>query len=395
MKIRLGIIFGGETVEHEISIISAIQAMKNIDTDKYEIVPIYIAKDRTWYTGKMLMNLDVYKDFEDLKRYAHRVTLCKKDDRFFLVNTTGIFRRNVEEIDIAFPIVHGNNVEDGSLQGYLDTIGIPYVGPKVLGAALGQDKVIMKQVFASEGLPIVKYEWFYDMEYFTDAEGIRKKIKKMHFPVIVKPAGLGSSIGITKVEEAEDLNEAILEAIRYDHKIIVEEAVENLMEVNCSVCGNYEYQKVSVIEEVMGVDEILSYTDKYISGNKSGGTSSKGMAATNRVIPARISDKLTKEVESISKKVFTTLNLSGVCRIDYLIDKDTDKVYINEPNTIPGSLAFYLWKPIGVTYKQLLDDMITMSIKEFKNKTKKVYTFDTNVLSNFKEGNGSKASKFK
>ena len=200
MKIKVGVIFGGESVEHEVSIISAIQAMEHMNKEKYDIIPIYISKDRTWYSGKMLMDIDVFKNFDDLKKFAKKVTMVKKDDKFYLQKVNGIFRRDITDIDIAFPIVHGNNVEDGSLQGYLDSIGIPYVGSKVLGSALGQDKIVMKQVFKSCNLPIVDYTWFYDFEYNENKEEIIKNIKKLNYPVIVKPATLGSSVGITYVK---------------------------------------------------------------------------------------------------------------------------------------------------------------------------------------------------
>ncbi len=392
MKIKVGVLFGGVSVEHEVSIISAVQAMASMDEEKYEIIPIYMAKDRTWYTGKMLMDIDVYKDFEDLKKYATKVVMCKKDGAVIL-QSTGLFKRTVTDLDIAFPIVHGNNVEDGTIQGFLDTLGIPYVGSRVLGSALGQDKVIMKQVFEAEGLPIVPYVWFYDNEYLSNEEEITARIKKMGYPVIVKPASLGSSVGISVVKDANSLDDAIIEAMTYDTKIVVEKLVENLVEVNCSVLGNYEYQQTSAIEEVMSTEEFLTYRDKYIGGKK--GEKSKGMASTNRVIPARISDKMAEEVKELSKSVFKVLNLGGICRIDYLIDKKKEKIYINEPNTIPGSLAFYLWEPAEKAYKELLDEAISLAIKEFKIRSKKVYSFDTNILSNINGLKGGKGMKNK
>ena len=397
MKIKVGVIFGGESVEHEVSIISAIQAMEHMNKEKYDIIPIYISKDRTWYSGKMLMDIDVFKNFDDLKKFAKKVTMVKKDDKFYLQKVNGIFRRDITDIDIVFPIVHGNNVEDGSLQGYLDSIGIPYVGSKVLGSALGQDKIVMKQVFKSCNLPIVDYTWFYDFEYNENKEEIIKNIKKLSYPVIVKPATLGSSVGITFVKNENNIYSAIEEAIKYDKKIIVEKAIENLTEVNCSVLGNYMHQDVSALEEVMSDNNMLTYQDKYIGGSKGKlkgikGIGSKGMASASRVIPARISENLEKEIKELSKNVFKALNLSGICRIDYLIDKKNNKVYVNEPNTIPGSLSFYLWEPIGKKYDQLLDDAINIAIKEYKNKLKKTYSFDTNILSNY---NGIKGSKGK
>ena len=390
MKIKVGVIFGGETVEHEVSIISAVQAMKNLDKEKYEVIPIYISKDRIWYTGHMLEDIEFYKDFNNMKMYAKKVVLYKKGDAFFLGQTTGLFRKDITSVDVILPVVHGNGIEDGTLAGYLDTVGIPYCESHVLGSALGQDKVVMKQVLKSCGLPIVDYTWFYDNEYLEQKEKILKDIDKLGYPVIVKPATLGSSVGIHFVKDKNDIESAIDEAISYDNKVVVEKAVENLIEVNSSVLGNYEYQRVSPLEEVMGLDEILSFTDKYLSNAKKTGTGSKGMASASRIIPARISKELTEQIQETSKKVFKTFNFSGVVRIDYLIDGKTKKFYVNEPNTVPGSLSFYLWKEDNLKYSELLDEIINIAIREYKNKTKKVRTFDSNILEGF---NGSKGSK--
>lgn len=389
MKIRVGVIFGGESVEHEVSIISALQAISNIDKNKYDVVPIYISKNKNWYTGESLSKVESFKDLESVKKNSKEVTLCKVDGEFVLKNTKGMLNKIIDKIDIAFPIVHGQNVEDGTLAGYLDTIGIPYVGCEVLGAALGQDKVVMKQVFGANNVPIVDYIWFYDTDYLNDQEKYLKSIKKLGYPVVVKPACLGSSVGINFVKDDRDIEDAINEAIEYDKKIIVEKAVENLVEVNCSVVGNYEFQETSEIEEVLSDNAILTYEDKYIGNSKSKG-SSKGMVNTSRIIPANINKKLYSEVKRISKEAFKALNLSGVSRIDFLIDTKKELVYVNEPNTIPGSLSFYLWEPMGKKYSKLLDDLITLGIKEYKSKNKKTCHFDTNILENF---NGTKGVK--
>lgn len=390
MKIKVGVIFGGPTVEHEVSIISAVQAMESMNSEKYDIIPIYVTKDRTWYSSKMLMDIDIYKDFDTLKRYAKKVDLVNRDGGFYLQSTKG-FKKIITDIDIIFPIVHGNGVEDGTLQGYLETIGVPYVGSGVMGSSLGQDKVIMKQVMSSCGFPVVPYTWFFDCEYLNEKDEILKMIKKIGYPVIVKPATLGSSVGITVVKEEIDIDKAIMEAMKYDQKIVVEKVIENLVEVNASVLGNYEYQQVSCLEEVTSSNDFLTYKDKYIGGGK--GTKSKGMASAKRIIPARIGDKKTKEIQELSIEVFKCLNLSGVCRIDYLIDKVNDKVYVNEPNTIPGSLAFYLWEQTGKKYSELLDELITISIKAYKDRNKKVRTFETNILNNFSGVKGAKGLK--
>ena len=392
MRIKLGVIFGGQTVEHEVSIISALQAISNLNEDKYDVVPIYITKDKIWYTGHLLRDMDFYKDVLSNKKYVKEVTLCKIDGHFYLEATKGLFRKLITELDIVLPIVHGNNVEDGTLCGYLDTVGIPYVGSHVLGSSLGQDKVVMKQLMKSEGIPVVSYVWFYDNEYFANKDKYLSDIESLGFPVVVKPATLGSSVGISISHDLKEVDEAIIEAIKYDKKIIVEKAVGNLVEVNASVLGNSEYQKVSPLEEVMGIDEILSFTDKYLGGGKGkvskGG--SKGMASTSRIVPARISKELTQDIKDTSKKVFRLLNLSGVVRIDYLIDKKSNKFYVNEPNVIPGSLAFYLWKEDNLSYKDLLDEIIQIAIKDYKNSEKKIRNFDSNILEGY---NGSKGVK--
>ena len=392
MKIKVGVIFGGPTVENEVSVISAVQAMESLNKEKYDIYPIYIDKNRNWYTGKMLADIDIYRDFDTLKRYAKRATLYNKDGRFVLQSLTGL-KRIITDLDIVFPIVHGNNMEDGTVQGYLELVGVPYVGSGVLGSSLGQDKVVMKQVFEKFDIPIVSYIWFFDCEYYQNKEEIIKKVKKLGYPVVVKPANLGSSVGITYVKDEESLNKAIEEALIYDTKIIVEKAIQNLIEVNCSVLGNYENQQASILEEVMGSEELLSYADKYVNGSKSKTglkTGSKGMASASRIMPARIDEKLTLEVQDIAKRAFKALNLSGVCRIDFLIDGKSKKVYINEPNTIPGSLSFYLWEETNKPYEQLLDEMITIAIKQYKTKHSKTVSFETNILKNFSGVKGIK-----
>jgi len=388
--IKLGVIFGGETVEHEVSIISAVQAMENVDEDKYEVVPIYITKDRVWYTGNMLKDISIYKDMSLLKRYAKEVVLYKKNGEFVLQSTKG-FKKIVNTIDVVLPVVHGQNVEDGTLAGYFESIGIPYAGPSVLGASIGQDKVTMKEVMSVNGIPTIPYTWFYDIEYNTNKDSILKDIKKLGYPVIVKPARLGSSIGVTVSKNEKDVEEAIATAISYDNKIIVEKVILDSMEINCSVLGNYEYTEASAIEQVSSKTDFLTYQEKYLGGGKGKlKTPSKGMASASRIIPAPIGDKLTKEVQELSKKVFKVLNLSGVCRVDFLLNPKTKDIYVIEPNTIPGSLSFYLWTETGKDYKTLLDEMVTLAIRNKKVMDKKTHSFESNILSNFDGVKGCK-----
>lgn len=400
MKIKVGVIFGGESVEHEVSIISAIQAMNKMDQEKYDIIPIYITKDREWYTGDMLKDIEVYEDLDLVKKYGKNVVLYYKNGSYVLQNKRfpkGI----VTDIDIAFPIVHGTNVEDGVLQGYLQSIGIPFVGGDVYASAVGQDKVYMKALFKDSDLPMTKYVWFYDCDYKNDSEEVIKKVNKLKYPVIVKPACTGSSVGIKVVDDESELVEAIDDAIQYDNKILVEEVVTDLKEVNISVVGNYEHQKTSEIEEVISANKFLTYADKYIGGGKGKlkdmkmpmKTPSKGMASANRKLPADLSDKMRKEVEEIAIKAFKVLGSAGVCRIDFLIDEKAKKVYVNEINSIPGSLAFYLWEAAGVKYTELLDELINIGIKDYKKRVSKTHSFDTNILKGFSQRGGIKGMK--
>ena len=390
--IKVGVIFGGESVEHEVSIISAIQAMNKMDAEKYEIIPIYIDKNGEWYTGSFLNEIETFQDMNLLRKYGKNVVLYRnKYGSFVLQNKKGL-RKTIKEIDIAFPIVHGTNVEDGTLQGYLKTIGIPYVGSDVAGAAIGQDKVFQKQIWSSEGLPIPEYVWFFDSEYEDNPEKVLKMVEHIKYPVIVKPATLGSSVGITIANNREELQKAIEEAITYDSKIIVEEVIKNLWEVNISVVGNPDGYDTSVIERVLTANEILTYEDKYVGGKKNG-RGSKGMLSATRKIPADISEKHSNEVRDIAIKASKALNLSGDVRIDFLIDNKKKQVYINEVNTIPGSLAFYLWEPAGTTYTELLDELINIGVKDYKKKTGKTNSFNTNILSGFNGLKGAKGTK--
>lgn len=388
MKIKVGVLFGGVSVEHEVSIISALQAIKNMDLNKYEIIPIYIDKKGVWHTGEILKDINIYKDMDELKRFTNECILVNKENKFYL-QTTGLFKRYKYEIDIIFPIVHGTNVEDGKLQGYLETINVPYVGSDVLASALGQDKVAQKAIYEVNKLPILPYIWFYDYEYNNDSEEYLKKINQLGYPVIVKPANLGSSIGIAVAKNEDELQKAIKDAINYDKKILVEKCLTDLKEVNISVLGNYQSIDTSLIEEVNNSHHILTFDDKYLNGNKT-----KGMSGSSRKIPADISKKMQEEIVDIAKKAFLALGNSGVVRIDFLIDNETKKVYINEINTCPGSLSFYLWEPSNKKYSELLDELIKIGIRNYQYKQKKINSFDSNILSNFNGTKGVKGTKF-
>lgn len=397
MKIKVGVLYGGKTTEHEVSIITAVQAMGYLNTEKYDVIPLYLTKENEMYTGNALKEMDIYKEPELLKRFCTNVTMYNKNGAIVLQSKKGIFKRIVAEVDIVIPAVHGYGMEDGNIQGMLDVIGVPYTGSDIYGCTVGQDKVFQKQILQSEGISVARFDWFYDNEYLENEEQIIERLSKLKYPLIVKPARQGSSIGISVANDKDTLKTAILEAIKYDEKILVEQVISDMIELNCSVLGSNNYAETSAIEQVMGKDEILSFNDKYIGdGSKKGSYNktgaSKGMVNAKRVIPADISEKLKQEVEETSKKAFKALGASGVIRIDYLYDKKSKKLYVNELNTIPGSLSFYLWTPLKKKYPELLDDLINISVKRYKKNLKKTKSFESNILSSY---NGSKGSKGK
>ncbi len=386
--INLAVIFGGKNVEHEVSIISAVQAMEHLNKDKYNIIPIYISKDEEWYTGECLLNIDSYKDFAKLKNEATKCYIIKDKNKFYLKGKK-ILNFLKKEIDIVLPIVHGTNVEDGILQGYLQTIGIPYCFSNVCASSIAQDKVIQKMIFDKENILTPNYFYFYDVEYYNDKDTYLRKAKELKYPVIIKPATLGSSVGINIANNEDELQKYIEEAIKYDKKILVEKVISNLKELNISVLGNYESQECSFIDEIINESKFFTYEEKYLSNNKNK-TEFKGKNTSTRKIPADISEELKSEVENTAKRAFKAIGSSGLIRIDFLYDTKSNKLYLNEVNNIPGSLAFYLWEPKGKKYTELLDEIIKIGIKEQRNNSSKQFNFETNILSNF---NGSKFKK--
>ena len=390
MKLNLGVIYGGPSTEHEISIISAVQAMNNIDDDKYEVIPIYLSKDSVMYSGEKLLDMATYKDLNNMDKVCKRVIITKRNNEFVLVKDKFPFNI-VAKIDIMLPVMHGYNTEDGCIAGYLETLGIPYCESDIYASVIGQDKVFQKEILKANGIPVVDYTYFYDYEFIEDSDRIIKKISSLlKYPVIVKPSRQGSSIGIKIAKDKNSLINAIEEAINYDDKILVEKVVTNMTELNCSVLGNNGNYEPSLIEQVYGSDEILSFKDKYMSSGSSKRSGSKGMASAGRQVPADIADKMTKLIEETSVKACYALNTSGIVRIDYLLDKDDNKVYLNELNITPGSLSFYLWDPKGVKYTELLNKIIDCGIEKYKKKKKKTSSFQTNVLSSFKGSKGVK-----
>lgn len=383
MKIKVGVFFGGKSVEHEVSIITAIQAIENIDKDKYEVIPVYIAKNNKMYCGELVGDISNYQNIDNVIDKSCRVELCKKGDKVALIRSEKkVFEKDIYDyIDVAFPIVHGTNVEDGTLQGYLKMFNLPFVGCDVLASSVGMDKYVSKCVLEDNGIPVLKCVCINIKEYNESRDNAIKKIEdKFSYPVIVKPINLGSSVGIKIAKNKDELFKVIENAFIYSKKILIERAITNLKEVNCSVVGDYESAKASECEEPVKTDEILSYKDKYISGGKKGGAS-KSMNASCLKLPADISKSMRSKIQDLALRTFHALDCCGVIRIDFMIDKDTDEVFVNELNTIPGSLSFHLWKASGVSYKQLLDELINLALKRNREEKDIVFSFDSNILS--------------
>lgn len=384
----VGILFGGRSVEHEVSVITAMQIIENIDKTLYKPVPIYVNKEGEWLTGQSLMEFENYKNknFKDAKKVI--LSPNHDDGNLYLhPDKSGLFgKKIIETIDIFFPAFHGTNGEDGSIQGLLELINKPYVGAGVLGSSVGMDKILMKDVYKANNIPVVDFIWFYRSEWKEDKEKIMDCIEKdLAYPVFVKPSNLGSSIGISKAKNRDTLKQALEIAASYDRKIIIEKAVENPREINCAVLGYDNKVEVSLCEEPLGWTEILSFSDKYLrkDGKKTG-------ESLNRAIPANLEPSKMEEIQELAKKAFTVIDAKGNARIDFLLDKD-GKVYVNEINTLPGSVAFYLWEGRGYSFKDLINKMIHIAIVTKEEKDNNMYIYESNLFN--KTQFGSKNSK--
>lgn len=370
MKLSIGVIFGGRSLEHDLSVLTAIQAMDNIDKERYEVVPIYITKDLTFYSGGMLRYIDSYKDFRLIDRYATKVNLINKNGKFIL-QTTGLIKRVYKEIHLAFPMVHGKYTEDGSIVGYLETLGIPIVGSDIYSSSLCQDKVFTKEVLNGNDIPVVDYVYFSDSDYKLDKEDIFKKIEELSYPLIIKPARLGSGIGIEIVNRKEELESSIEKAMKNDERVLVEEYIADRREFNMAVLLSKGKLIGSVIEEIIK-DEPCNYYDKYRKDNEDD--------TFKRIFPADISKTLTEEIEKTSKKTYKVLALSGVARIDYVYDNKKKKLYVNEVNTIPNFFSHHLFDENHIDYRELLGIMIKEAIDKIHKENDMVKDIEDNLF---------------
>ncbi|MCI6649606.1 MAG: D-alanine--D-alanine ligase [Lachnospiraceae bacterium] len=393
MKTRVAVMYGGKSVEHEVSVISGIQALMNIDTDKYETIPVYITKQNEFYVGEDIGKIEAYKDIDGLLARSQKVVWVNEGDKVVLSPYPKKMFGGMKdiEVDVAFPVVHGTNEEDGTLVGFLKTLGVPFVGCDVTSAAVGMDKYIQKCVLKDVDIPVLDCVCFHEDDYADIEKLLDTAEAKVGYPAIIKPVNSGSSVGISMARNRQELTKSIDDAFTYASIVLVEHGIEKLKEINCSVLGDDSGAKASILEEPFHTKDILSYKDKYESnGAKSGG--SKGMASVQRKIPADLPEETTKQIQEYAVRAFKALGCNGVVRIDFMIDESDGKLYFNEINTIPGSLSFYLWEPSGIPYKELLDQLIQLALKRARKFQNLTFTFDTNILNSASFG-GAKGVK--
>ena len=380
MKTNIGVFFGGRSTEHEISVISASQAMSAINKEKYNVTPIYISKSGKWYTGAALLDLANYRDTKSLIAKTEEVYMRAHygDYNLYRVKKPLFGSDVVAKLDVVIPVLHGSNGEDGIFEGILESIGIPFAGCNTFSSANGMDKISMKMIMQACNIPVVDYVWFTDKQWFAQRDAIIADIEgKLGYPVIVKPANLGSSVGIGRATSREQLVEKIDEAEVYSTRLIVEHMVEDLQEINCSVLGDCDEYQTSVLEEPIKSGEILSYQDKYMGGSKG----AKGMQASQKRIPAELPDDVTKRIQFLAGETFRVLSCHGVSRVDVIRDRSNGEIYVNEINTIPGSLSFYLWEATGIRFDQLMDRLVELALKRKRESANKTVSYDQNIFS--------------
>lgn len=380
--LKVGVIFGGRSVEHEVSVITGMQVIENMDKEKFLPIPIYITKEGKWLSSEAFKNFKTFKD-GDFSSAKNVMLGCDYGDFNLYINpeTKSMFDKKVyDTLDLVFFALHGTNGEDGSCQGLVETVGLPYTGTNVLSSSVGMDKVIMKDVYRANGLPVVNYRYYYRSKWRSSKEEVMADIEKnLTYPLFIKPSNLGSSIGISKVKNKDNLEEALMIAFSYDKKVIVEESVENAREINCAVMGYEENVETSELEEPLDFKELLTFDDKYVSNKKAPGTK------TMRNLLKK-DEPLRDELESLATKAFTSIDAAGNARVDLLVSKDTGKIYINEINTIPGSVAFYLWEPKGYSFKDLITKMLEIAQEVDTMRKETVYSYDAELFKRIQYG---------
>ncbi len=372
-KINLYLMFGGESPEHEISIITAKQILKKINKDKYTIYPIYLDKNNKFKYIPDFVKFDTFKDFNNLSIQDLTIIIQSKKVIFKIGKL-----KTLQLPDICLLAFHGGYGENGTIQGFLDILDIPYTGSGVKGSVYGMDKIVMKYILEENNISILPWTYINIDEWNSNIGECIKKIKTISdFPYIVKPSSLGSSIGVKKVENEEELEDAISEDFLYDNNVIIEKFGENMREINYSVMQNIKEYELSESEEIKKDDiKLFSYDEKYLKGNKKI-QNQEGMASSNKIIPANIGDNLDDKIRKVIINAYKILNSRGIVRLDFLIDQNNDQFYLIEINTIPGSLSFYLWEAKGIPFSETIDNLIKDALYSFDQKKKILKTFDS------------------
>jgi D-alanine-D-alanine ligase len=394
-KLKVAVMFGGVSTEHEVSVITGIQAIENLDQEKFEAIPIYIGKSGKWFIGdEKLSKIKTYRDLNQIEEKLTTKIISPDPNNNKLINcsdnsriVTTFLNKISPRPDVVILCFHGGSGENGAVQGFLDMAEIPYTGSGIVGSATGFDKVIMKNIFSDNKIPQTKYVWFFRNEFNQNQASIIKKIEtSLKYPLFVKPACSGSSVGVSKAHDKQELIQQIEVACFYDRKIIVEESFDNAKEINISVIGNSgEELECSVCEQVLSSGEVLSYDDKY-KGNSDKTGASRGMASTKRIIPAPLKPETVNKIQELAKAAYSSLDCMGLARIDFMVREDTNEMVVLEVNTIPGSMSFYLWEASGLKYKDMVSKLIELALKRKEENQKTVKSFESNILQNFKTG---------
>jgi D-alanine-D-alanine ligase len=361
-KHSLLVFFGGITVEHEVSVITGLQLIKHADPAKYDVTPVYIDKSGKWWSGPQLLSIETFRTLDTTKPTG-------------LEPFSLSLQRGSNPFDAALLCFHGAYGEAGNIQGVLEVAGIPYQGPGVTSSALAFDKIMTRLTLAGANVPQTAFTWFTATDWAADKAAILTKAESFGWPVFVKAANGGSTIGTFKVNSPAEFDDKVSQALQYDTRIIMEKAVTDCIEVNVSVLGLDGDAQASVPEQPISADEFLSYADKYQRGGKK-----SGMASATRRIPAPISSRLTTKLQTLAKEIFRLFDCSGVVRIDFFANPSTEEVFVTELNTIPGSMSFYLWEATGMPYSQLIDRLVEIAVEQHKRRSTLVTSFDSPIL---------------
>ena len=393
-KTTVAVIFGGRSVEHDVSIVTGHQIMQAFDQQRYEIVPVYISGAGRWYTGEPLLNLKNFENEIISAKGIEEVLLSPSTQHHgLIVNPMAgrLQKSSIRRLDVAFPAVHGSHGEDGTLQGLLEMADIPYVGCGVLASALANDKILTKRVLRQHGIDVVDDVTFTRRQWLEAREAVLKRIENtLTCPVFVKPATLGSSIGVARVSDSNLLAPSIDVAANFDQRVVVEQAVTDATEINCSVMGYDDQMRASVLEQPVSWEEFLTYEEKYMRGEG-------GMKSQQRIIPAPLPDDLTELTQQTAIRAFRAIEGRGIARMDFLLSADKTTVYLNEINTMPGSLSFYLWQEEGLSNNEVVEQLIKIAQDAHADKRSSTFDYQTNLVAltaqrGLKGAKGSKKS---